>query len=59
MDDTVLFTFYDGDVAISNTLSYSVESYVAKNIAKSSTSATLKEVLANMMAYGYSAQNAK
>lgn len=59
LDDCITFTICDNDVAISNTLSYSVESYVNRNIEKSSTTALMKDVFATMMAYGYAAQNAK
>ncbi len=63
MDDVIEYTVYeitdDGDVAISNTLTYSVETYVNKNIEKSSTPAKVRDVYATMMAYGYAAQNAK
>ncbi len=63
MDDTVEYTVYEitdnGDVAISNTLAYSVESYVYSNIEKETVAATMKDVYAYLMAYGRAANNAR
>jgi hypothetical protein len=56
MDDQVLFTFYDGETAISNTFCYSIESYVGKNFNSLSTSdPALLKVLIEMMDYGRAA----
>jgi hypothetical protein len=43
------------DVAISNTLQYSIETYAARNIDKATHSAELKNLLKMMMYYGNSA----
>lgn len=53
MSNEVLFTFYDGDTAISNTFSYSIETYVNKNLASLKNSdSKLADVLVAMINYG-------
>ena len=53
MSRLVEFTIYEGDTAISNTFSYSVETYVAKQLTKlQSSDPKLADVLVKMMNYG-------
>jgi hypothetical protein len=55
MSSAVYAKICRGDAAISNTLQYSIETYVGKNINKASNPADLKELLKMMMYYGNSA----
>jgi hypothetical protein len=53
MSKEVLFTFYRGDTAVSNTLCYSIESYVFKQ--QNNTDTKLMNLIMSMMKYGNSA----
>lgn len=50
MDKTFYFTVYDGDVTVSNTISYSIESFVSQKINEGDTS--LNNLLVSMMRFG-------
>ena len=54
MGAEILATAMRGDQITSNTLSYSIETYAAKNIDKDTSSAELKNLLKAMMYYGKS-----
>jgi hypothetical protein len=56
MGTAIYATIYRDGVAISNTLQYSIETFVAKTIDKSTSSAELKNLLKMMMYYGNSAE---
>lgn len=55
MDCVIDATIYDGDKAISQTLQYSIESYVASRIEES-TSTTYKNLMRLMILYGQAAK---
>jgi hypothetical protein len=55
MSTAVEATVYRGETAISNTALYSIESYIASNINKATSSDALKNLLKMMMYYGNSA----
>jgi len=57
MRNAVDMTFYDGDTAVSNTVRYSIASYVARNQSTSNTA--LLNLINAMLTYGDSAYNAK
>ena len=55
MSEAVDTTIYNGDVAVSNTIRYSIESYVLAN--QNHENANLVDMLNKMLKYGYAAYN--
>ena len=57
MSETVYATVYNGSDIVSNTVSYSIESYVYSKLAEQDLDKNLKTMLEEMIKYGYSAHN--
>ena len=57
MNESVYFTVYDGDKAVSNTARYSIESYAYAQVNKATPDEKLVKIVKAMMKYGDSAYN--
>ena len=57
MSEPVYFTVYEGDTVVSNTLRYSIESYVYSQSNKTAPDESLLALLKTMMKYGDAAHN--
>ena len=57
MSEPVYFTVYEGNKAVSNTLSYSIESYAYSQENKATVDEALLKLLKAMMRYGDAAYN--